>query len=226
MTIGNGDTATDSDQGLIELKLEFNKTANGGLTLYYGLSSEEYSNLQRQIRKDATANDVHKWLRANNVKRHRTDGPAIVGIYEYGVSTKKWYSEDRLHRTDGPAVVEISADGSSFEQWYSEGKLHRTDGPALVNTRVDGESIETWYSEGKRHRTDGPARVHTHANGSSHEAWYSKGRLHRTDGPAIVDTYANGISCETWYRKGEFIKKEELVNPEIIPGVTIKPHQP
>jgi hypothetical protein len=84
--------------------------------------------------------------------RHRLDGPA----YESGYRTKEWWQYGVRHRSDGPAVIglgelpggmhtleSLAREPSDWEnphcwseqQWIVCGKRHRLDGPAVISRR-------------------------------------------------------------------------------------------
>ena len=67
-------------------------------------------------------------------KRHREDGPAVIGL------DMEWWINGRRHCDDGPAVVRFSG----RKEWWLRGRLHREDGPAVVHK--DGWTGEWWIN--------------------------------------------------------------------------------
>ncbi len=90
----------------------------------------------------------------------------------------------------------------------------------------DGSTEEEYLRNGKWHREDGPSLVRRFANGTTEETYHRDGKLHREGGPAYVRQGADGRTLELYYRHGEFVKEERLVQPSVVPGVTIQRSAP
>ena len=71
-----------------------------------------------------------------NDKPHRTNGPAIVKLYDH----EEWYCRGKLHRADGPAVI-----NHHRKEWWCHGQPHRSDGPAVIYSCGRQE----WWYHGK-----------------------------------------------------------------------------
>ena len=69
------------------------------------------------------SNGEKRWFL--NDKRHRKDGPAIVGPN----GEKHWYLNGKRHREDGPAIVYSNGE----KRWYLNGK------------EVDFQTFELFY---------------------------------------------------------------------------------
>lgn len=83
-------------------------------------------------------NSIHGWTEyLKNGKRHRLDGPAVIG----DDGSEFWFNDGIQHRDDGPAVTNF--DGNEY--WYQNGLVHREDGPAII--RTDGS--ERWVRHGE-----------------------------------------------------------------------------
>lgn len=150
--------------------------------------------------KTTNGETVLEWYK--NGKRHRDNGPSVIGKQE------EWFQNDVLHRECGPAVIE--ANGT--QNWFVNGKRHREDGPAI---QYLDPSRYAWFLDGKRHRIGGPA-----AKAGENEFWGQNGVAHREDGPAVIHHgrtewhlngqlhRTNGPAVETgsrtlWYQNGQ-----------------------
>ncbi len=107
-----------------------------------------------------------------NNRLHRSQGPAVLR----NSGGKEWYRYGQRHRTTGPAVLGVDEmwfrdgeDGgpavtfeTSSEEWYCDGKRHRGgDKPAIVLGNGDQE----WFWQGERHR-----------EGYAKQAWWYHGK--------------------------------------------------
>jgi hypothetical protein len=107
-----------SEQGAYKIGLVVEYADQYNFTVFAGGTTWKY-----QSGIDADGNKY--WYL--NGKRHRTDGPAVVGAH----GAKCWYLNGKRHRTDGPAVVYASG----AKHWYLNDKeLSEAEWEALTSS--------------------------------------------------------------------------------------------